>query len=198
MATGGNVPNRPNEPSSAGAPAAGAPAAGVPAAGAPEAAAFERQAGGPTGYNVYRSTTPNVQTTPGNLYTSVPPTVTTVPTPVGTGGSFFVVTATYPAGESGPSNEVSGGIPAANLGVVKVSAGKIAAKGTDFSDTVQVFVDGIPFVAPAKVKARKKVVQRGTLLTGQTLGQYITRGKTVAITFRNENGGVATYVHTAP
>jgi len=151
-----------------------------------------------TGYNVYRSTTPNVQTTPENLFASVPPTQTSIPTTVDPSGSFFVVTATYDAGESGPSNEVSGGVPAATLASVKVTAAKIVAKGADFSASVQVFVDGIPFLSPAKVKARKKVTQKGNLLTGQSLGQYLASHGTIAVTFRNDNGGVATYVYTKP
>jgi hypothetical protein len=152
-----------------------------------------------TGYNVYRSKTPGVETTPGNLFASVPATTTTVPAPVGDGGSFFVVTATYPEGESNPSNEVSGGVEAATLGPVKVTAAKIVAKGTGFSKPIQVLVDGIPFLAPAKVKPNfTKVTQKGALLTGQALFEYITPGKTVAITFRNANGGIATYVYTRP
>lgn len=157
-----------------------------------------RRDGSLTGYNVYRSSTPNVQTTPENLFTSVPATQTSIPTSVDSSGSFFVVTATYDEGESDPTNEVSGGVPAATLGPVKVTT-KIAAKGSGFSRAVQVFVDGIPFASAAKVKpGGTKVVQKGALVTGQTLSQYITPGKTVAITFRNENGGVATYVYTKP
>jgi hypothetical protein len=152
----------------------------------------------PTGYNVYRSKTPGVQTTPENLFASVPPTQTSVPAPDGSSGSFFVVTATYSSGESGPSNEVSGGVPAATLGPVKVKPAKIVATGSGFSPTVQVFVDGIPFVSAAKVKGGTKVTQKGNLITGQSLAQYLTSGKTVAITFRNENGGIATDVYTKP
>jgi hypothetical protein len=149
-----------------------------------------------TGYNVYRSGTPNVQTTPENLFASVPATQTSLPTSVDPSGSFFVVTAIYDAGESGPSNEVSGGVSAATLASVKVSAAKIVAKGSDFSATVQVFVDGLPFASAAKVKGGKKVTQKGNLLTGQSLGQYLSAHDMVAVTFRNENGGVATYVYT--
>jgi hypothetical protein len=169
-----------------------------PTVPAPEEAA-ERQGDieKPTAYNVYRSSTPGVQPTSANLYASVPSSQTSVPGPVGVAGSFFVVTAVYPDGESAPSNEVSGGVEAATLGRVKVSGAKIKASGSGFSSTVQVLVDGIPFVSRAKVK-NNKVTQKGALLTGQTLGQYITSGKTVAITFRNANGGVATYIHTEP
>ncbi len=180
-----------------GPPATNPPGGGTDGKSAEPASA--RRAGEVTGYKVYRSNTPNVDPTPENLFATVPPTQTSAPTPVGSSGSFFVVTATYDEGESEPSNEVSGGVDAATLGPVKVLAGKIKATGTGFSSTVQVFVDGIPFASSAKVKSGgRKVLQKGALLTGQTLAQYITSGKTVAITFRNENGGVATYVYTKP
>lgn len=154
--------------------------------------------GAPTGYNVYRSSTPGVSTTPENLFASVPASQTSVPAPDGADGSFFVVTATYDSGESGPSNEVSGGVAAATLGTVNVKGAKIVAKGKDFSQHVQVFIDGIPFVSTARVKGSTKVVQKGTLLTGETIPQYITSGKTVTLTFQNENGGIATKVFTQP
>lgn len=167
--------------------------------GSAQAPTLPKQTGeDPSGYNVYRSSTPGVQPAPENLYASVPPNQTSVPAPIGLTGSFFVVTATYPTGESDPSNEVSGGVAAATLRTVKVSGTKIKAVGEDFSGSVRVFVDGIPFAAPAKVKGGAKVIQKGQLLTGQTLSQYVTSGKTVAITFRNENGGVATFVFTKP
>ena len=169
----------------------------------PRALTFGPKAAGartdpPTGYNVYRSGQPGVQPVPENLFTSVPATQTTAPAASQLGGSFFVVTAVYEGGESGPSNEVTGGIPAATLRTVKVSSTKIKATGTDFSAHVQVFVDGIPFAAPAKVKNGAKVTQKGALITGQSLDQYITSGKTVSIAFRNDNGGIAAYSYTKP
>jgi hypothetical protein len=154
--------------------------------------------GSPTGYNVYRSSMPGVQPTPQNLYTSVPATQTTVPAPDGTSGSFFVVTATYETGESGPSNEVSGGVPAATVTSVTPKGAKLILKGSDFSSPVQVFADGIPFVSQPRVKAGTKVVQKGVLATGETVAQYFTSGRTVTISVRNANGGVATKVYTRP
>lgn len=146
------------------------------------------------GYNVYRSTMPGVVPTAGSLLTSVPPSQTNAMVPAAPSGTFFVVTAVYDDGESMPSNEASAEVPAATLGKVKVKAAKITANGDGFSDEVQVFVDGIPFVSPATVKKQgKKVIQKGTLITGQTIGAYLT-GKTDAlVTFRNSNGGVAAY-----
>lgn len=151
-----------------------------------------------TGYNVYRSSTPGVQPVPGNLFAQTPATQTSLPTGAAAGGSFFVVTATYADGESDPTNEVSGGLTPAVLTKVKVSASKIKATGTGFSVTVQVFIDGIPFVSGASVKGGTKVTQKGALLTGQTLSQYLTPGKVVAISFRNADGAIATYVYTKP
>ncbi len=154
--------------------------------------------GAVTGYNVYRSSTPNVQPVPANLFAQVPATQTNLPTGAGAGGSFFVVTATYEDGESDPSNEVSGGLTAATLVKVKVTNAKIKATGDGFTSTVSVFVDGIPFVSGASVKGGRKVTQKGALLTGQTLAQYLTPGRVVAISFRNADGAIATHVYTKP
>jgi hypothetical protein len=146
-----------------------------------------------TGYNVYASSTSPVAPTPENLFTSVPPTMTSAAVPTSSGGSFFVVTATYANGESPPSNEASADVPAATLtGALKVTSVKVVGKGTGFTPTVQVFLDGIPFVAPAKVKNGTKVVQKGTLVTGQTIGTYLaSKGGVVLVQFRNSNGGIA-------
>jgi len=93
---------------------------------------------------------------------------------------------------------VSGGVPAATLTTVNVKGPKLVAKGKDFSNPVSVFVDGIPFVATARVKGSTKVVQKGNLLNGQSIPQYFTSGRTVTITYRNANGGVATKILTVP
>ena len=144
-----------------------------------------------TGYNVYTSSTSPVATTPENFFTSVPPNQTSVNVPTSSGGSFFVVTATYPTGESGPSNEASADVPAATITSLKVTNTKVVVKGSGFTNPVTVLLDGIPFVSPAKVKAAK-VVQKGTLLTGQTVGAYIaSRGGVVLVQVRNSNGGIA-------
>ncbi len=146
------------------------------------------------GYNVYRSQTAPVQPTPTNLFTSVPSTQTSVPAVPG--GSFFVVTALYDDGtESDGSNSAAAGAgPGATLGAVKVKPTKITAKGSGFTTRVQVFVDGIPFVAAAAVKVGNKVVQKGGLLTGQSIGAYLAShsGRAV-IGFRNSDGGTSTF-----
>jgi hypothetical protein len=61
---------------------------------------------------------------------------------------------------------------------------------------VTVFVDGIPFAAPAVVKKNNtKVVQKGMLVTGQTLGQYTAAYPAVLISVRNSNGGIVARRH---
>lgn len=146
------------------------------------------------GFNVYRSTTSPVQTTPANLFTTTGPNQTSASSGVSQGGSFFVITGTYDTGESGPSNEVAAKPP--SITTIKVKSTKITAKGGDFSPGLRVFVDGIPFAAPPTVKGGKKVIQKGTLLTGQTIGAYLAaNGNTARITFRNDTGAATTLDH---
>ena len=146
------------------------------------------------GYNVYRANAPGVAPAPGSFFASVPPNETSVPAAVAPGGTFFVVTAVYDEGESGPSNETSAGVAAGTILRVKIAGAKVTVTGVGFSDAVTVFVDGIPFAAPAKVKkANTKVVQKGALLTGVTAAQYLATRSSVLVTVRNSNGGVAAF-----
>lgn len=144
------------------------------------------------GYNVYRSGQPGVQPTPENLFTSVPAGTTEVGSSVSPDGSFFVVTAVYDTGESGPSNELDVVPPTVNT--LKVTNTKITALGTDFTDQILVFVDGVPFAAPAKVKKNgTKFVQKGVLVTGQTIGDYLAEhGNQARIDMRNARGAIRT------
>jgi hypothetical protein len=147
------------------------------------------------GFNVYTSTRPNVQPVPGNLFTTVDPNHRIADVSGAPAGSFFVVTTVTDSGESPPSNEVGGTLPTVTK--LKVSASKIVAQGTGFADDVQVFYAGIPFSTGAKLKkANTKVVQKGTLATGQTTtaftDQVLGPGSTVVVLFLNGNGnGVA-------
>lgn len=146
------------------------------------------------GYSVYSSSSSPVVPGPDTFFTSVGPTQTSAAVPTGSGGSFFVVTANYPSGESGPSNEASADVPAASITSVKVTSAKVVGKGSGFSSVVTVFIDGIPFTSPAKVKGASKTVQKGTLVTGQTVGAYIaSKGGDVLLQFRNSNGGIASW-----
>ena len=167
----------------------------------PPGAAAERgviaaPAGGGTlrGYKVYRSATPGVTATPANFFASVPATQTTVNSGIAPGGSFFVITADYDNGESAPTNEV--GAKPATLLTLKVTS-KIKATGLDFATGLQVYVDGIPFLSPAKVKAGgTKVQQKGNLITGQSLSAYLGQnGGRARITFRNPDGTTVTRSH---
>ncbi len=145
------------------------------------------------GYNVYRSSSPGVQPTPANRFASVPPSQTQVGSSVASGGSFFVVTGQYDTGESGPSNEIA--VTPATITSVKVKTAKLNVRGANFTKPVTVFLDGIPFVTPAKVKkAGTQVVQQGTLLTGETIGAYLAaHGGKALLNIRNTSGTFATF-----
>lgn len=143
------------------------------------------------GYNVYRSTVPGVQAIPANFFTSTGPGQTSAGSSVAPGGSFFVVTAVYDTGESAASNEVDARPGVVNS--VKIKATKVVTKGTGFTTSVQVFVDGIPFIAPASVKNGTRVTQKGNLLTGQSVQTYLSsHGGTARMTIRNTSGATVT------
>jgi minor extracellular serine protease Vpr len=74
---------------------------------------------------------------------------------------------------------------------ITFAKGRITVRGKGFSGAVQVFVDGIPFASAAKVKAGKKVVQRGALANGLTLAEYVASGATAQVYVRNDGGGTA-------
>lgn len=147
-------------------------------------------------YNVYGSPTPGVVPGPGALLATIPASATTATLPAAPAGTFYVVTAVYGSGESGPSNEASGLVPAATVASVKIKGTKLTAAGSAFTDQVQVLVDGVPFAAPAKVKkGGTKVVQKGGLVTGESLAAYLAAHPSVIVMFRNSNGGVAAYAY---
>lgn len=147
------------------------------------------------GYNIYRSHVPGVAITPSSLFASVGPTQTSVGVPAAPGGSFFRVTACYANGEGGASNEAEE--PARTPGprltrAPVVGNGGVTAKGTGFTSEVNVFVDGIPFVRPAKVKAgNTKVKQKGNLLVGLSAEAYLRQSGSSELIMRNSDGGTA-------
>ena len=170
----------------------GEPRHGIGSGFTPCATAFAQPSGGVTGYKVYSSSTSPVVPGPSTLFTSVPAGQLSSDVPTSSGGSFFVVTANYRDAASGPSNEASADVPAATLTTLKVTSAKVVGKGSGFTSTVLVFLDGIPFTAPAKVKGSTKVAQKGTLVTGQTVGEYLAmHGGVALVQFRNSNGGIA-------
>ena len=147
------------------------------------------------GYNIYRSRVARVAITPSNLFASVGPTQTSIGVPTAQGGSFFRVTACYATGEGRASNEAEE--PARTPGPVlsrppKVGPDGITANGTGFTAEVIVFVDGIPFVRPAMVKAgNTKVRQTGNLVGGLSAEAYLGRFGPSELTIRNSDGGTA-------
>ncbi len=149
----------------------------------------------PICYNVYVSEEENVQTTPENLFTSVPANQTTTTVPIAPSGSFFTVTAEYPDGESPASNsDGAGDQPGAALTSMKVAGEKITAKGSGFTDTVEILLDGIPFRDPAKVKAgNSKAIQKGSLVVDMTVEQYMATGTEFLIIVRNSDGGFSVW-----
>ncbi len=98
--------------------------------------------------------------------------------PSASGGSFLRVTACYATGESGASNEAEepARVPGPRFTQPPaVGANGITANGSGFTDQVDVFVDGIPSVRAAKVKAgNAKVKQKGDL-SGFPLARSIRR-----------------------
>ncbi|HQR36956.1 MAG TPA: right-handed parallel beta-helix repeat-containing protein [Blastocatellia bacterium] len=158
--------------------------------------------GGVTGYRVYKSRTRPVAPVPSNLFTSVPPSQTSTMAP-SSAGSFFVVTATYPDGsESTPSNDAS--TPGAPIiGSVSLKGtSKVVANGSNFTTDVMLIADGIPFALPAKLKRNgTRVIQKGTLLTSETLRQFLAsrpKGpdarRKVMLGFRNDTGATTTVI----
>jgi hypothetical protein len=151
------------------------------------------------GYNVYRSNNPNVTTSPANFFTSVPPNVTSLVVPTAPGGSFFTVTAQYPNGESGGTNAASGGIPEPQITGFEIRGNQVIVFGTGFTDTVTVFVDGIPFKKAAKVKERNgspRIIQKGKLLTGQKVSSYFaSQGNVILVSVLNTDTGIGTFLY---
>jgi len=155
-----------------------------------------------TGYNVYLSTSTPVQTVPANLWLSLPPTNTT-PAPVAPGGTFYAVTSLWncggtiiESGLTGTSGSNQTNVPAPpNITGVRVG-GKMRAIGGGFTDTVEVFVDGVAFARPAVVNNNTVVVQKGPLVDGRSLSDLLSGGKTVLISFRNSNGGIGSFSYT--
>jgi hypothetical protein len=153
-----------------------------------------------TGYKVYQGTSPNVPLTPGNLVATLPPTTRHIRRALRALGSYYVVTACYGETQSSGSNEAAAGTPGATVTTIKMKTdkNKITGKGSGFSSTVVVFVDGVPFSTQSTVKGSTKVVQKGPLATGQSLSQYLTSGRIVDVSYLNIGGGLTTVRVTAP
>ncbi len=148
------------------------------------------------GYNIYRSNNPDVMVTPANFFMSVPASVTTMVVATAPGGSFFTVTAQYPNGESDSTNAASGGIPEPQITGFQIRGNKVIVTGTGFTDSVTVFIDGIPFRKGAKVKIENtRIVQKGNLLTGQSVNSYMTQqGGVILVSVLNTDTGIGTFL----
>lgn len=142
------------------------------------------------GYNIYRGDRPDFQPTPGTLIQGLVPSVSSTAFAL-TSGSFFKITACYTTGESVPTQAVGGGQPF-TINTAAFKGGKVVLNGSGFSPPVLVLLDGIPFVQNAKVKkANSRVVQRGNLLSGETVSQHLGSLGVVTVVVRNPDGGTA-------
>jgi uncharacterized repeat protein (TIGR01451 family) len=142
-----------------------------------------------TTYKVYSSSQPGVSTSPSNIFASVPPNQSSSGSVATTSGNYYVATACYANGESATSNEVSAGAGEPALETFAFTDKKITVTGTGFTDAVTVTIDGIAFEKVAEVKKKKtKIVQKGKLSNGQTIGDYVTPGRTVFLCYENETG----------
>lgn len=149
------------------------------------------------GYNIYRSNNPNAAPVPANFYASLPPNQTSAVAPTAPGGSFFVITAVYPNGESDGTNAASGGIPEPDITSFEIRGGKVIINGADFTNSVSVFIDGIPFSKAAKVKKQNtRIQQKGRLLTGQSVSDYVAQqGGVVLVSVLNSDTGIGTFLY---
>ncbi|MFY9555447.1 MAG: hypothetical protein WAV20_20365 [Blastocatellia bacterium] len=150
--------------------------------------------------NIYKSESQPVQTIPDNLWKSVPPDQLDTTMAAAPGGSFFVITNLWKCDEtiveSGGSNQAS--VPAGPvLEKLKVGA-KLKITGSGFSAPAQVFLDGIGFVKQAVLAEITLVVQKGPLKDGRFLADVVRPGKTMIISVRNSNGGIASVAFTPP
>jgi uncharacterized repeat protein (TIGR01451 family) len=147
------------------------------------------------GYNIFISSGQTVQPIPSNLWKTVSAGMLTSNVPVAPSGSSYLVTAVWhcSAGnkDSGPSNpqSVPGG---GNIDTVDISS-QLNIRGSGFTDNVEVFIDGVGFRKNARLKNGKQVVQKGALLDGRSIDQILAPGKSVLLTVRNTNGGVASF-----
>lgn len=150
-----------------------------------------------TGYNIYYGPGASVQPLPQNLLKVIRAGSLQTVVPTAPADSSYVVTAVYRCDgapkESPPSDDVSipRGGTVSNLRV----GSKLKINGSGFTNSVEVFVDGVKFSKKAKVNGGG-VVQKGPLSDGRSIGEVFVAGKTYLVTVRNINGGVASYSYT--
>ncbi|MFY9553539.1 MAG: DUF11 domain-containing protein, partial [Blastocatellia bacterium] len=153
-----------------------------------------------THVNIYKADQPIVQATTDNLWRSVAPDQVQATMAAAPAGSFFVLTNVWKCGdlevESGKSNEANSiGPPGPTIRTVNVAA-KLKAKGSGFTDVVQVTLDGVGFKKQAIVNEGVALTQKGALTDGRSIGEATPFGKTVMIKFVNNDGGATTVPFT--
>jgi hypothetical protein len=154
-------------------------------------------------YKVYRSTQPNVTPSPNNIFGTLPPNQILTGLPRKRTGNnqaaYYVLTACRADGsESPPSSEVAV-VPPTLTAPPKVTNAKIVIRATGLVSTprpVGVSVDDIPFVSAPVVKKTTKLVQKGLLANGQSIGQYLQPGRTVQIKIQNGDGATVVIDYT--
>jgi uncharacterized repeat protein (TIGR01451 family) len=153
-----------------------------------------------TRVNIYKADQATVQPIIGNLWRSVPPDQVQATMAAAPAGSFFVLTNVWKCGdlevESGRSNEASSiGPPGPTVRTVTVAA-KLKAKGSGFTDVVQVSIDGVGFRKQAGVSDGAALTQKGLLTDGRSIEDATPFGRTVMIKFVNSDGGATTVPFT--
>lgn len=157
-------------------------------------------------YNVYRSQVSPVPTTSNNLVASVPASRTSMNLPAKSGG-FYVVTAVFASGvESPASNQVSTpGSPDIALITLSPNGKKLTIDGANFTPGATVVVDGLTFSKPAKVSRGTRLVQKGLLSNGMTVGRYLASRpiapsgqREILVGVRNAAGGVQAVIFSKP
>lgn len=93
---------------------------------------------------------------------------------------------------------LTGSAPTVNSAKINITKGSIAIKGSGFSSSVSVYLDGISFTARPKIKNGEKVTQKGTLSNGMTIDQYVHSGAQAAVVVRNDGAGAAEFFFTRP
>lgn len=158
------------------------------------------------GYNVYRSRTQPVQITLSNLVATSPASKTSMNVPARNGG-FYVVTAKYADGTESPGSNEAGTAGSPVIVTVRLQgASKLIVEGSNFTAGATVIVDGLSFTSTAKVKlGGPRIIQKGTLSSGQTLRQhlasrsFVTDGQRASLVgIRNRSGAVQVVLFVEP
>jgi hypothetical protein len=147
-------------------------------------------------YKVYTSTDPDVETgDDGDVLDTLGPDRTSLGPITPTGGTYFVVTACLSDGtETDGSNPASVNVPSPVISTLKVTSKKVVATGTGFENGVAVALDRTLFrVSPrmkSKPRKRTKLVQKGPLTSGDTVGQYfVAHDQKVLVLFQDRSTG---------